>query len=103
MIDGQSDMGGFAYRELPIPFGPLAGVNGNGMAVPNLTSEFPFYFYLFNDYITDEDFVVPINYLVTNLEEGEITLCARKPKSCSHADCTTSKKHPYFPHFNLHP
>ena len=96
-------MGGFAYRELPIPFGPLAGVNGNGMAVPNLTSEFHFYFYLFNDYITDEDFVVPINYLVTNLEEGEITLCARKPKSCSHADCTTSKKHPYFPHFNLHP
>ena len=96
-------MGRFAYRELPIPFGLSTGVNGNGMVVPNLTSEFPFYFYLFNNYITDEDFVVPINYPVANLEEGEITLCTRKPQRCSRIDCTTSKKHPYFPCFNLHP
>ena len=96
-------MGRFAYRELPMPFGPPAGANGNGMVVLNLTSEFPFYFYLFNDYITDEDFVVPINYPVANLEEHKITLCARKPQTCSRADCTTSKKHPYFLRFNLHP
>ena len=33
-IDGQRDTGRFAYRELPIPFGPPGGVNGNGTAVP---------------------------------------------------------------------
>ena len=59
--------------------------------------------FIFNDYITDEDFVVPINYLVANLKDGEITLCARKPQRCSCTDSTTSKKHPYFPRFNLHP
>ena len=35
-IDVQRDTGRFAYREVPIPFGPPGGVNGNGnsMAVP---------------------------------------------------------------------
>ena len=88
---------------------------GEYMSKKGLTSEFPFYFYfcLFNDFIVDEDFVVPINYAAANLEEGEITSCAstdRKPKGCGRADCcqlqsttTTPKKHPYFPRFNLRP